>query len=78
MVGKIGYTKMLWIIQDNLYNEAGYVKFIEALEHFGSDFLVVKPIPFTNIIMPASFNSFSQNKDVISVRSRYQAPNKER
>ncbi len=52
---------MLWIVQNNLYNEAGYVKFIEALERLGSDFLVVKPIPFTNIIMPASFDSFSQN-----------------
>lgn len=56
---------MLWIVQNNLYDEAGYVKFIEALERLDVDFLVVKPIPFTNIIMPASFDSFSQNvKDV--------------
>lgn len=52
---------MLWIVQDNLYNEAGYVKFIEALERLDVDFLVVKPIPFTNIIMPASFDSVTQN-----------------
>jgi len=52
---------MLWIVQNNLYNEAGYVAFIEALERLAVDFLVVKPIPFTNIIMPASFDSATQN-----------------
>lgn len=54
---------MLWIIQNNLYNEDGYVKFINALDRLGSQYLTVKPVPFTNIILPADFDSMTQNVD---------------
>jgi len=54
---------MLWIIQNNLYNEAGYVKFIEALERLECDYLIVKPIPFTNQFLPADFDSMTQEVD---------------
>ncbi len=52
---------MLWVIQNNLYNERGYVRFIEALERLGVDHLIVKPVPFTNILLPADFDSMTQN-----------------
>lgn len=54
---------MLWIVQNNLYNEAGYVKFLGALERLEVDYLVVKPIPFTNQFVPADFDSMTQEVD---------------
>lgn len=55
---------MLWIVQDNLYNERGYVRFIEALDAlapYGVQYLTVKPVPFTNKILPADFDSTTQD-----------------
>jgi len=52
---------MLWIIQNNLYNETGYVRFIEALERLGVDYMTVKPVPFTNKLLPADFDSMTQD-----------------
>lgn len=46
-----------WVVQNNLYNEAGYVRFIEALDHLKIDYAIVKPVPFTNILLPADFDS---------------------
>jgi len=54
---------MFWIVQNNLYDEDGYVKFIEALERVGVDYLIIKPIPFTNQFLPADFDSWTQNVD---------------
>jgi hypothetical protein len=54
---------MLWIIQNNLYDEEGYVKFIDALERLACDYLIVKPIPFTNQFLPADFDSMTQEVD---------------
>jgi len=54
---------MLWVVQNNLYNEDGYTRFIGALERLGCDYLVVKPVPFTNILLPADFDSMTQEVD---------------
>jgi len=54
---------MFWIVQNNLYNEEGYVKFLEALERLRVDYLIVKPIPFTNQFLPADFDSMTQEVD---------------
>jgi len=54
---------MLWIVQNNLYNEAGYVRFIEALDRLELEYLVIKPIPFTNQFLPADFDSATQEVD---------------
>ena len=51
---------MFWIVQNNLYDEEGYVKFIDALKRVGVDYLIVKPIPFTNQFLPADFDSWTQ------------------
>jgi hypothetical protein len=51
---------MKWIVQSNLFDEAGYVHFIEALERLGFEYEVVKPVPFTNILLPADFDSATQ------------------
>ena len=44
--------KLLWVVQNNLYNEVGYAQFIKSLERLESNYIIVKPIPFTNIIVP--------------------------
>jgi len=54
---------MLWIIQNNLYNEEGYVRFTEALERLGAEYMIVKPIPFTNQFLPADFDSWTEEVD---------------
>lgn len=52
---------MLWIVQKDLWEEDGYVKFVEALDRLEIEYLIVKPVPFTNRIMPADFDSFAQD-----------------
>ena len=52
---------MLWIVQNNLYNENGYVRFLDALVRFNCDHIIVKPVPFTSIILPADFDSMTQD-----------------
>jgi len=52
---------MLWVVQNNLYNEAGYERFITALERLGVDYLIVKPVPFTNKFLPADFDSMTED-----------------
>lgn len=52
---------MLWVVQNNLYNEYGYKKFLTALDRMGSDYVVVKPVPFSDILLPPDFDSMTQN-----------------
>ena len=52
---------MLWIVQKDLWDEAGYVTFVEALDRLDIEYLIIKPVPFTNRIMPADFDSFEQD-----------------
>ena len=52
---------MLWIVQKDLWDEAGYVTFVEALNRLEIEYLIIKPVPFTNRIMPADFDSFEQD-----------------
>jgi len=52
---------MLWIVQKDLWDEAGYVTFVEALDRLDIEYLIIKPIPFTNKILPADFDSFAQD-----------------
>ena len=51
---------MLWVVQNNLYNEYGYKNFITALDRLGSNYVVVKPVPFSTIILPPDFDSMTQ------------------
>ena len=54
---------MIWVIQNNLYNEKGYVRFIEALDRLNVDRVIVKPVPFTNRFVPEDFDSMTQELD---------------
>jgi len=54
---------MLWVVQNNLYNEVGYARFIKALERLQVDYLIVKPVPFTNKILPADYDSWEEDFD---------------
>lgn len=48
---------MKWILQNNLHSEYGYNNFIKSLNKKNADILYVKPIPFTDIILPENFDS---------------------
>lgn len=43
---------MHWVVQDNLYNEDGYVRFLDALERLNQQYDVVKVIPFSHDTIP--------------------------
>jgi hypothetical protein len=61
--------EMLWIVQKDLWDEAGYVKFVEALDRLGIEYMIIRPVPFTNKILPADFDSFE--KDISEVEEPY-------
>lgn len=52
---------MIWVIQNNLWEEAGYVRFVKELDRLGIEYVTVKPVPFTNIILPADFDCTKQD-----------------
>ena len=52
---------MLWIVQKDLWDEEGYIGFVNALDRLGKEYLIIKPVPFTNRILPADFDSFEQD-----------------
>ena len=52
---------MLWIVQKDLWDEEGYLGFVRALDRMDKEYLIIKPVPFTNKIMPADFDSFAQD-----------------
>lgn len=54
---------MFWVVQNNLYNEYEYKNFINALDRLNSNYVIVKPVPFSDIILPADFDSTKQNVD---------------
>jgi hypothetical protein len=47
---------MLWVLQNNLYNEKKYGDLLDFLERAGLPKLFVKAIPFTDRLMPADFD----------------------
>ena len=54
---------MLWIVQNNLQCEPAYKDFIGALKRLDLDYLIVKPVPFTDKLLPADFDSMTQEVD---------------
>lgn len=54
---------MLWIVQNNLANEPEYDNFIDALMRFELPYIVVKPVPFSHKLLPADFDSMTQDAD---------------
>ena len=45
-------TKLKWVIQDNLFNEDGYVRLMNSLDRLGQDYTVVKVVPFAHELIP--------------------------
>ena len=41
-----------WIVQEDLYNESGYARLIDALNHYDQDYESVKVIPFAHELIP--------------------------
>ena len=54
---------MLWILQNNLYNERGYGELIEILNRLDLPILFVKPVPFTDKVISADLDP-SQFDDI--------------
>lgn len=50
-----------WIVQSDLYNEYGYVKFMDALDRLDCDYTIVKPVPFSDILLPGDFDSVTDD-----------------
>lgn len=46
---------ILWVLEDNIYKDYGYVRFVEMLQRMGEKVTFVKPVPFTNILLPQGF-----------------------
>lgn len=44
--------KLKWVVQDNLFNEDGYVRLMNALDRLDQDYTVVKVIPFAHELIP--------------------------
>ena len=49
---------MFWVLQSNLYNERGYKSFIDAIDSFGIDYKIIKPVPMTDKFVDKDFDSF--------------------
>lgn len=49
-------SNLLWVLQDNLYSEYGYQRFIDFIVDHDYNHVFVKPIPFANIIIPVGYN----------------------
>ncbi len=47
---------MLWILQDNLHREVRYQQLVGVLDRLGLPHMVVKPVPFTNRLIPIDFD----------------------
>lgn len=54
---------MLWVVQNNLYNETGYQRFLDALDRLGMKYQVVKVVPFTNKLLHPEFDSMVDDFD---------------
>lgn len=48
---------LLWVLQSNLFREAGYIRLLEALDRFKCDRVFVKPVHFTDRLLPGDFDS---------------------
>jgi len=63
----IGYKKKpLWLVQKNLYGEYAYVQFLQSLDRLGAEYMVVQPIPFTNILLKEDFDSTTDDTEDIN------------
>ena len=54
---------MLWVVQNNLYNEYGYIAFLNALDRLESNYVIVKPVPFSDIILHPDFDSMTEDAE---------------
>lgn len=55
---------MLWILQSNLYRERGYDRMVSDLQRRGSNYITVKPIPFTTRLVDESFDTSKSSVDI--------------
>ncbi len=58
---------MLWVLQNNFYSEAGYVRLVEGIERLGLPHVIVKPVPFTHRLLAADADTSTSAVDVESI-----------
>jgi len=51
---------MFWVIQ-KMKSEYGYEKFIDTIIRMGVEHQLVKVVPFSNVLLPVTFNSFADS-----------------
>ena len=52
----------MWIVQNNLYREAGYTALLETLVRLGIPHSIVKVVPLTGQLIPAEWDTFSSEE----------------
>jgi len=55
---------MFWVIQSNLYNEYGYAALLESVQRMEIPHVVVKPVPCSDKLVCADFDSHSFMGDI--------------
>lgn len=46
---------ILWVLQDNIYKETGYLKLVEGLRRLERNVMIVTPVPMTNILLASGY-----------------------
>jgi hypothetical protein len=55
---------MLWILNQNLCKEEGYAKLLTDLERFDMPHVKVKPVPFTDRLLPLDYDTSKASLDI--------------
>ena len=57
---------MLWVVQNDLFEERGYGRFIHQLDKLNVPHMLIKVVPFMDKLLPATF-SLSSDVDIDEV-----------
>lgn len=55
---------MLWILNSDLYKEPGYQRLLNVLDRAGIEHMLVKPVPFTNRLLPFDTDTSKASLDI--------------
>jgi hypothetical protein len=55
---------VLWILQNNIHNEPGFLRLVDALAKRQLPFMIVKPVPFTHQLLRAEMDTSTATRDV--------------
>jgi hypothetical protein len=58
---------MLWVLQSDLYREAGYARLLDVLDRLGIEKFIVKTVPFTSRLLPFDTDTSTSATDIDSI-----------